>query len=136
MEAALEKMLRALLAGSFEAVDEYVYEVEWESGTGLLNAAFWLAVNRRFDVHSTLRTIQVYVSEAHHEYPNLDTSIAEVLIRAARGEEHLIDGLDPASALPVEMVLLHKLVVDERLSEAQFEDFIADSFRLAEQTAG
>ncbi len=133
MEAALVKMLRALLAGDFEAVDAYVYEVEWEAGTGLLNAAFWLAVNRRFNATSSLRAIQVYVAEAHHEYANLDTPTAELLIRAARGEEHLIDGLEPESALPVEMVLLHKLVADERPTEQQYEAFISESIRLAEQ---
>lgn len=133
MQAALVEMLRALLHGDFEAVDRHVYEVEWDAGTELLNAAFWLAVNRRFTTSASEQEIAGYVAELNQRYEIIEPSVAEAMIRAARGEDHLVDGLDPETALPVEMVLVHELVADQQPTDEQLEEFVAETLELAQQ---
>ncbi|MGH3663746.1 MAG: hypothetical protein ACRDT8_18270 [Micromonosporaceae bacterium] len=139
MQAELVEMLRALLVGDFDAVDAHVDRIEgqagiWEAGTGLLNAAFWLAANRRFSADTSLQEISDYVAEVRRQYPDTETMVAEALIRVARGEEHLLDGLKPESALPVEMVLIHKMISDEGFNDGQREAFVSESVRLAESS--
>lgn len=114
-------------------MDQHVYEVEWDAGTGVINAAFWIAVNRRFTMETSRREIADYVTELKRRYTAMEPAVAEVLIRAALGEDHLLDGLDPDTALPVEMVLLHELVADVNPTDEQLQSFLSETASLAGQ---
>ncbi|MGH3748508.1 MAG: hypothetical protein ACRDT8_14060 [Micromonosporaceae bacterium] len=132
----LVQMLRALLSGQFDAVATHVGQAEggvrlWDAVTGLLNAAFWLAVDRRFDPDAD-QEITEYVTTVCREHPEAEPRVAEALIKAALGEEQLVAALDPEATLPVQMVLLHRLIADRKLTDDQLEEFLSETVRLAE----
>ena len=136
-------MLRALVKGDLDAVDAFAEQVDAQGNqqdtAGLIAAGCFMAVERRFQPGGDTREVAQFVADVRKRYnsehdDDIPPMIAEAVIRAALGEDHLLAGLDPDAAVSVEMVLLHAIMSEERLSEDEQEAFVAEAVQIAEQS--
>src|SRR5262249_10981573 len=83
----------------------------------LLSTALSRAVNRRFREHHTSADIIEFVADARARYPRTGEMVgaeeAERVIRAALGEDHLIDTLDWRSISAAQTAVLFALVHED-----------------------
>jgi len=95
----------------------------------LLGTAFSRAVNRRFAEHPTKANIIEFVAEARVRYPRTGEMVgaedAERVIRAALGEDHLIDTLDWRSVGAAQTAVLFALVHEDDDSPEQVDALLA-----------
>ncbi len=142
-------LIRQLVTGDHEAYRRRVAQLDrfgWE-GLGLVvGAAFYRAVHGRFGpgrggadaAMDTGAEIIRFVADARTHLSgvgfDVDPSAAESLIRAALvGTGQPIEGLDAATVVQTELLLLWRLLVP--LAPAELDRFLADSGALAERWA-
>jgi|GEM_PF-1915591 len=112
--------LRALLVKDIDTAGRLRGELDSDGRRAyavLLGTAFSRAVNRRFRGHHTNADIIEFVAEARARYPRTGEMVgaedAERVIRAALGENHLIDTLDWRSIGAAQTAVLFALVHED-----------------------
>ena len=98
----------------------------------LVAAAFAIAVEERFADDDSLDAVRVFIREAREDFAAADEPIkplvAEGIVRAALGEDDLLDDIDPLEGMRIQVGLTHKIFaeagktaeqIDQALSEAE-----------------
>ncbi len=110
------------LRGELDADGRRAYAV-------LLGTAFSRAVNRRFAEYHTKANIIEFVAEARARYTRTGETVgaedAERVIRAALGEDHLIDTLDWRSIGAAQTAVLFALVHEDDGSPEEVDALLA-----------
>lgn len=129
--------LRAFLVDDLEQYDRLMERLDQTAGLDgyrvLLAAAFFEAVNRRFRGCSIADIVR-FVAAARARYgthaDEIDPLAAERLIQAVLTADSGIHLDDKTKALQV--LLLRELIADERLNDAELDEFLAQARRRAE----
>jgi hypothetical protein len=133
----LHDLIRAMARRDLGTIDRLTAELDqlgWPAGPQVIGVAFALAVNRRFGEAQGIRDIPQFVAETRSEYeggeelPALDM---EGLIRAALGEAELAEHISPEVSVPIQIVVLGKLLQDANLSEPELEEFVSEVDQVA-----
>ncbi|GLY81611.1 hypothetical protein [Actinoallomurus iriomotensis] len=132
--------LRAHLAGDVEE-----YQRRWgrldrnAARTGymaLLAAAFFEAVDRRFAQSGTAADVIEFVgalrARLDEDADEVDPVVAERLIRDALGDGS-IDDLDEDTIISTKVLLLTALISDEKLGDAELDEFMATARSLGDR---
>lgn len=121
----VSKFLEAVLRRDQEEIRNHREHVE-ESDPSLLaamvGAVFYLGVRTRFSDDTDVRGITRFVRETQErlgEGQSLDARVAEAAIRAALGEEELLDDVDHDLLVATELTLIYALSVDRKWSEEE-----------------
>jgi hypothetical protein len=136
------RLLRHLVRGEFAehrrltaALDE---RDGWDGYAEFLGAAFFLAVERRFQPGQEVAAIIRFVAEARAQFDetgsDIDPVAGETLVRAVLGDADA-STIDSRTVGKVETVLLHKLLTDEALTDEQLDAFLDHAQRLAAEWA-
>lgn len=131
-QVELSELIRAMARQDWETIDRLLDELRqkgWSGATQVIAVAFALAVHRRFRPGQDLRDITRFVAETRSRYQDgkeLPALGMEALIRAALGEENLMDEISPEVSLPAQIVILGTLLQDEDFTEVQLEKFIQE----------
>lgn len=131
--------LRAYLADDLDQHRQLYARLDRQAArsgyAGLLAAAFFEAVNRRFAQDGTAADIIEFVADVRSRSQALGEAIdprtAERLIRAALTDEDL-DDLDDNAKGSLYVVLLAGLIGDEQLSQDGLDEFLAEARKLAD----
>lgn len=128
----LDRFIRAMAVGDWETVDEQIKRLEnlgWEGGSQYIGAAFALLVHRRFDSRLDHARVAQFVRDTQANYEGgarMPALEMEGMIRAALGEDHLIDDMEPEKALSVQVMLLGALLREADLDPAQLDAFMSE----------
>lgn len=128
----LDSFIRAMARSDWEAVDEQIKALEnsgWEGGSQYIGAAFAILVHRRFDSRLDYDRVAQFVREVQAGYEGgarMPALEMEGMIRAALGENHLIDEMEPEKALSVQVMLLGALLRKADLDAEQLDAFMAE----------
>jgi hypothetical protein len=116
----------------WDAVDHRLKELDksgWEAGSQVIGAAFAILVHRRFDSMLDRDAIAEFVSGVRSSYENgaaMPALEMEAMIRAALGEGHLVDNMEPETMLSVQVTLLGALLQVANLDDVALGSFIAE----------
>lgn len=127
-----ERFIRAMARSDWEAVDEQIKALEssgWEGGSQYIGAAFAILVHRRFDSNLDYANIAKFVRDTQANYEGgarMPALEMEGMIRAALGEDHLIDDMEPEKMLAVQVMLLGALLQGADLDVEQLDAFMAE----------
>jgi hypothetical protein len=132
--------LRSQLAGRLDEHKELLAQLDWSVDaagyTALLDAAFFEAVNRRFNGQTSAEDITAYVADVRARTDSASEVVgpdtAERLIGAVLGRSNVED-LDPRTAITVKQYLLVALVADAGYDEAALDQFMLEASKLADQ---
>lgn len=96
----------------------------------LVGTALELAARRRFGDAAGPRVISEYASQLRRRYPDSADSIkpmvAEAVLRAALGEDDMLDGIPVQEVFSVSVLATFALVQDLELDENQLAAFISE----------
>lgn len=96
----------------------------------LMSAALAIAASRRFPEGSDLAEISTFVSDLSNRFPDagdvLKPTIAEAVIRAARGEADRLEGLSPNDVGPLLFLLTYAIMTEQNLTPDDTESYIED----------
>jgi hypothetical protein len=102
----------------------------------LLTAAFRKAATRRFSADSPPETIIRFVAEARAQYTTTGELVAaedaEKVIRAALGEEHLVDDMDGRRFGSAQTAMLFALTHDTPEARGSIDSLMADAAKETE----
>ena len=137
----LTRLVRALLLDEFKDFDqrlEKLYRLQRQDGFGdFLDACFLMAVRRRFTVDQPVVDIIRFVANVRIVYDltglEIDPGTAERMIRAALGETELLTDVDPEARWKIQVILVHRLINDQDLTEEEVDDFLQTAHNLAVQ---
>lgn len=142
-QAQYRQILEAGLRGDFteaERLNAELGDIPFSVSAVLVGAVFYMAVQQRFATDSSPAAVHKFTKEALAEYadatPPIEQSVVDALVRAALGEEDLMQGLDAAETVPVQMSLVYKIVADLHLSDVQLAKLLNDGESLASSWAG
>lgn len=132
--------LRAQLAGRLDEHKELLALLDWSvDGAGyvaLLDAAFFQAVNRRFNGQTSAADINAYVADVRARTDRagetVDSDAAERLIDAVLGRSDVED-LDYRAGITAKQYLLVALVADAGYDDAALDQFLLEASKLADQ---
>lgn len=103
----------------------------------LLCAAFVIAVHRRFSSASDLREVGRFIAQLHRELvADLAPRETEAMVRAALGETHLLESVEPEDAVRAAWAVLLGIVKDLGSSRAEIEALIQGAESQNETIAG
>ncbi|WP_435204785.1 hypothetical protein [Micromonospora sp. bgisy143] len=134
---ALSDLIRALARADWDTADALVGEIGrsgWVGGLQVIGAAFALAVHRRFEPEATPSEVAAWVAAARSQYQEGDTLPAlemEGLIRAALGEEELVDNVPVETLIAAQVFILGQLLLEARLAPAELDGFVSEAEQLA-----
>jgi hypothetical protein len=102
---------------------------------GLIDAAFELAVRRRFVPDCPVRDIALLVAGARRRHPDVTVPVlaAEALIRERLGEAAPTGDIDSDTATLAKVLVLATIVDELALYENELDELLAEAERLAEQ---
>jgi len=134
-DSSIGQLIRDLLARRGEEAERVTRDIGGREALAAMAAMFTIAVERQFGDAADPAAVSRFVSDVRARYPNgyqVDQVLAEALVRAALGEEELLEGLDMNSAGAVETFLATAIIDSKRYSNAELEDFIheAEDFAL------
>lgn len=102
----------------------------------LLYAAFVTAVRRRFSAAWTIPAVVTFVAAARaalfQDGTDIDPHAAEILIRRALGDS-VITGVEEMASARAQVLVLRRLIADERLDDCGLDRFLAEARALADQ---
>jgi hypothetical protein len=132
--------LRAYLAGDFGTHKQLHRQLDpVAAGTGytaLIAAAFFEAVDRRFTKNGTDADVVKFVASVRTRSERLadelDPHIAERIIRHSLGSGSIAD-LDDETVIRAQIVLLAGLISDEKLDDAELDEFVATARELGDR---
>ncbi|MGH3739757.1 MAG: hypothetical protein ACRDT1_00285 [Micromonosporaceae bacterium] len=135
------KLVRSLVREDFKRFDKRVRDLEKrqdDEGCGeFLGSCFFLAAVRRFDPDDAVVDIIRFVANTRIVYDltgrDIDPTAAERLIRTALGEHDPLEDLDAHKVRKLEIVLVHKLLIDEDLDDEGLDDLLHDAELLAQR---
>jgi hypothetical protein len=135
--------LRAQLAGDLEEHKRLLTHFDEKSDARpyvtLTNAAFFKAVDRRFNSDTTADDIIGFVADVRSRSENvratLDPRVAERVLLAVVKDGDVSD-LDRREARRSERILLNALIADEQLDSAGLDEFMATARKLADELLG
>ncbi|MEV4495989.1 hypothetical protein AB0J84_09810 [Micromonospora arborensis] len=134
---ALSDLIRALARADWDGADALVGEIGrggWVGGLQVIGTAFALAVHRRFEPEATPTDIAAWVSATRAQYEDgntLPVLAMEGLIRAALGEEELIDNIPVDTVIAAEVFVLGQLLLEAKLSPSELDEFVDEAEQLA-----
>jgi hypothetical protein len=132
--------LRAYLAGDFDTHKQLHRQLDpVAAGTGytaLIAGAFFEAVDRRFGKNDTNADVVEFVASVRTRSERLadelDAQIAERLIRHSLGSGSIAD-LEDAAVIRTQIILLAGLISDEKLDNAELDQFMTTARQLGDQ---
>lgn len=133
VSSELTEMLRALLRGEVDTVAQQAESHDdWNTVAEVIDAAFVLALERKFTPDDDPRDIAAYASKVSAQYKSeggkaLSAVVGDAVMWAALGEDHLRDDIDPKELTLAQMILLHALISEEQLTEPQRDAFLAQA---------
>ncbi|MEU3456903.1 hypothetical protein ABZ671_25380 [Micromonospora sp. NPDC006766] len=136
-EQPLSDLIRALARADWDAVDALVVEIGKHglaNGLQVIGTAFALAVHRRFGPESTPTDVATWVAAVrarHQGGEPLPALEMEGLIRAALGEEELVDTIPAETALGAELFILGQILLEVNLTPDELDGFVAEAEELA-----
>jgi hypothetical protein len=130
--ASAVSVIRALLTADFSTYQRLHAELDASQRRALsilLSVAFNKAAVQHFgDNHTTAEIIE-FVAEARAAYPTVGQAVppedAESVIRAALGEDHLIDAMDGYAFGAAQTAILVALVRSDSTSDQDVDRFLA-----------
>lgn len=134
-------LIRLMARGDTETYRQRCRQLDaagWDGFALVVGAAFFQAVDRRFDASMPTAQVIRFVAETRADISetgfDLDPKAAETVIQAAlTGETDALDALDANLVVESEMLLLWNLLRD--LPEDQLEGFLGDAGSLARDWA-
>lgn len=132
-------LLRAMLVEDEAAYDRQVAKLNqtsWDGAANLIAAAFLEACEYRFGAAPDPQAVERFVADARDAYEpdDLDPQAAESLIWATFGDDERAGEIDPDDIVPTEMVLIHRLISEQRLSPDQIDAFLDSAANLADSS--
>ncbi|MGI5224000.1 hypothetical protein [Actinoallomurus sp. CA-142502] len=132
--------LRAHLAGDVEEYQRRWGRLDRNAARAgymaLLAAAFFEAVDRRFAQSGTAADVIEFVgalrARLDEDADEVDPVVAERLIRDALGDGS-IDDLDEDTIISTKVLLLTALISDEKLGDAELDEFMATARSLGDR---
>lgn len=126
-------LLRSLLRGDFDAYEsksrEFSHRKAWEGYSAFLGAAFYLAVSRRFrsrpDAESVIRLVAQTREQFDESGKDIDPVAAEDLVWSVFDGRD-ISGIHGSDVVKLETVIVHKVLMDEDLSDDQLDGFLVE----------
>lgn len=125
-------VIRALLTEDFGAYRRLNTELDRSANkafAAVLGAAFVEAATRRFGEHPDTSEIIKFVAAARAVYERTGEIVAaedaERMIRAALGEDHLLDGMDGRTMGTAQTAMLFAIVHETGTSPEQVDDLLA-----------
>ncbi|MFD0558109.1 hypothetical protein FB566_3402 [Stackebrandtia endophytica] len=96
----------------------------------LMSAAMAVAATRRFPEGSDLAEINTFVSDLSERFPDggdvLKPTVAEAVIRTARGEDGRLEGLSINDVVPLLFLLTYAIMSEQNLSPAETETYVQE----------
>jgi hypothetical protein len=124
-------VIRALLTEDFDTYRQLNSELDRtanKSFAAVLGAAFVEAANRQFGETSNVSDIIRFVAEARATYTRtgerVEAEDAERMIRAALGEDHLVDNMGGRAMGAAQTAMLFAMVRDSSASPEQIDDLL------------
>jgi hypothetical protein len=135
--------LRAYLANDWELHQKLISQLDRAEArkgyTALITAAFVAAVERRFGKNSSQADIVTYVgdvrSRSERVAETLDPEVGERVIGVVVGDA-TTQGIGREAKMGAQATLLTALIVDEHLTEADLDAFLADARSVADKMMG
>jgi hypothetical protein len=135
--------LRSYLSGDFADYEERRGQIDRSPDrTGymaLVSAAFCEAVERRFSSQDPAERVLEFVADVRARFDRdgnqIDPRAAERMIRAVLSGPAQVAGLDQDKAALAAMALLKAFVIEEGLTGADLDAFLAESLAQARLTA-
>jgi hypothetical protein len=131
------EFVRSLVRGDYDATDEYEKRLDeqgWSDFPKFLSAAFFLAVERRFPRGFNQADVIHFVADlrAHGRpgAPEFDPSAAEAMIGAVLNPSIDFD-LHQEAIGQIQTLVVHKVLADENLDDAELDQFLGDAEALA-----
>ncbi|HEU5128814.1 MAG TPA: hypothetical protein VFU12_12570 [Glycomyces sp.] len=102
-----------------------------------MTAMFCGAIEHRFTADQSHAAIKRFVDEMRYDYrnvqPPVQALVAEGLIRAVFGEDHLLDEISGQDQLRYQLLALRKIVDQSAEMRDRLEDYLTDAETLAAQ---
>jgi hypothetical protein len=124
-------ILRALLTEDFDTYRHLNAELDRSANkvfTAVLGAAFTEAATRRFSEKPSIPEIIEFVADTRAVYSRTGEIVAaedaEHMIRAALGEDHLVDNMNGKAMGAAQTAMLFALVHEAGASAAQIDDLL------------
>jgi hypothetical protein len=134
-------LLKATFTDDSETVERLTAqlgEVPWRDSGLLVAAVFSLAVKGRFLSETNPDAVYEFVAEAHRDTAAasdpLDVELAEKVVRAALGEEELLDDVPPVAGMQVQIALTHKILTEAEQTPEQVDRILRKAQALLDQT--
>ncbi|CAM3436305.1 hypothetical protein [Stackebrandtia soli] len=137
--AAYREVLQAIYTGDFNRADQLsdaLGDVAWRDSGMLVAAVFSLAVKGRFTADSSPEAIRDFVTDATTAVSDPDGTMGAVIngvVRAALGEEHLLDTIPPGTGMRVQLTLTRKIFADADASADSIAGILDQAERLLDE---
>lgn len=133
--------LRAQLAGHTAEHKNLLNQLDWKTDgpgyTALLDAAFFEAVDRRFNAKTTDEEIIAYVANVRSRTDDTAEAVnpeyAERLIAKVLGRGGSIDDLEDRTGTRTKLFLLVTLVIDSESDDAGLDEFLGAARKIADR---
>lgn len=139
--AAYRNLLKATFTQDAETVDRISAElgdVPWKDSGLLVAALFSLAIRGRFARDASPAAVRAFVTEARDDYAEVDQPIkpliAEGVVRAALGEEDMLDEVPPLEGMQVQMALTHKILLEAEATGEQIDRMLDQAEALLDES--
>lgn len=133
-------LLAAILTDDVEGAKRAgrrVGEVTWNDSGLLVAALFSLVIKGRFKSDSGADAVREFIAQALREFTVADIGInplvVEGVVRAALGEEDLLDGIAPLEGMQAQIALMHKVLGDADISRDQLDALLDQAERLLDE---
>jgi hypothetical protein len=129
-------LLNAMISRGSENPKEIAARLGVERTYALAGSALAIAASQRFPAGSTYAEVAAYSRSLVDRFPGaadlLKPTVVEAMIRSGRGEEGLLDGLDPAMVQQLLLMLPYALMTERDLTAEEKEAFIAEAIELTD----
>lgn len=139
--ADYRKLLKATFVEDFDEVDRInadLGDTDWKDSGLLIAAVFSVAIEERFAKDSSRSAVKDFITAARADYAEADNPIkplvAEGVVRAALGEEELLDGISAAESMQVQMILAHKIISEGEKSPAEIDALLDRAEKLLDSS--
>lgn len=142
MKATHKDYVRALATGDtarIRELDDQIPETEWEDFHTYVSAFFSLMLELRFKDGASREAITAFVDEARYDYRNVEPPIKplmlEAAVRAAAGEEHLLDDVPTAELVRAQYLVIGKIARQSDDVQQRLEQYLGEAENLAAEWA-
>lgn len=112
-------------------------DVTWKDSGLLVAALFSLSIEGRFTGYAGEDPVGEFLAEARTEFAaaslSIDPAVAENVVRAAVGDEDLLDTVPPLEGMQVQIALIHKIFIDAGLDSDQIDAMLDKAEALLDQ---